>query len=131
MRALHWGLMWLLLLSVWSPASARAQAVREVTVSLDDNYPPYIYRDTSGAVHGYLVDVWALWSEKTGVKVRLLPTHWAQAQADLSKAARTFWTPCSAPRRVCGAWSFRRRMRIWRCRFLCTVTSEGSAARPG
>ena len=35
-------------------------------VAMDDNYPPYIFRDSSGALNGYLVDVWQLWEKKTG-----------------------------------------------------------------
>lgn len=52
----------------------------EVTVVLDDNYPPYIFRDHQGTLQGYLVDNWALWSKKTGTPVRLLATDWNLAQ---------------------------------------------------
>ena len=51
-----------------------------LTVAIDDNYPPYIFRDASGTLMGYLVDVWALWERKTGVPVELLASDWAQAQ---------------------------------------------------
>ncbi len=52
-----------------------------LTVVMDDNYPPYIQRRADGSLDGYLVDAWQLWSRKTGVKVELRATDWAQAQA--------------------------------------------------
>lgn len=47
---------------------------------MDDNYPPYVFRDSSGALNGYLVDLWALWERKTGVHVVLQASDWALAQ---------------------------------------------------
>jgi len=55
-------------------------ARRVLTVVMDDNYPPYVFRDSEGALSGYLVDSWKLWEEKTGVQVRLLATDWEKAQ---------------------------------------------------
>jgi diguanylate cyclase (GGDEF)-like protein/PAS domain S-box-containing protein len=46
----------------------------------DDNYPPYIFRDSDGNLEGYLVDIWALWEKKTGRKVTLTATDWSKAQ---------------------------------------------------
>ena len=51
-----------------------------LTVVLDDNYPPYIFRDAQGALNGYLVDSWKLWEIKTGIPVKLLASDWALAQ---------------------------------------------------
>jgi diguanylate cyclase (GGDEF)-like protein/PAS domain S-box-containing protein len=53
---------------------------RPLTVVSDDNYPPYIFRDSDGNLQGYLVDVWALWESKTGRSVHLVGTDWAKAQ---------------------------------------------------
>lgn len=39
--------------------------LQTITVAIDDNYPPYVFRDESGQLRGYLPDVWALWSQKT------------------------------------------------------------------
>lgn len=52
----------------------------QITVTLDDNYPPYIFRNSAGSIDGYLVDVWKLWQEKTGIEVKLVATDWAKAQ---------------------------------------------------
>ena len=51
-----------------------------LTVVLDGNYPPYIFRDAQGALNGYLVDSWRLWEIKTGIPVKLLASDWAVAQ---------------------------------------------------
>jgi ABC-type amino acid transport substrate-binding protein len=50
-------------------------------VTLDDNYPPYAFRDATGALTGYLVDYWKLWEQRTGVHVDLQASDWGQAQA--------------------------------------------------
>lgn len=49
-------------------------------VVMDDNYPPYVFRDSDGVLTGYLVDIWKLWGEKTGVHVDLTATDWKKAQ---------------------------------------------------
>ncbi|WP_300450461.1 EAL domain-containing protein [Accumulibacter sp.] len=53
---------------------------RLLRVAIDDNYPPYVFRDASGALTGYLVELWRLWETKTGVRVELLGSDWATAQ---------------------------------------------------
>ncbi len=55
-------------------------ATGPLVVAMDDNYPPYIFRDASGALNGYLVDVWKLWSRKTGVTVDLQASDWDLAK---------------------------------------------------
>ncbi|MDO8605868.1 MAG: PAS domain S-box protein [Phaeospirillum sp.] len=52
-----------------------------ITVVMDDNYPPYIFRTGDGSLHGILKDMWELWSLKTGIQVNLLAMDWARAQA--------------------------------------------------
>ncbi len=54
--------------------------LRTITVAIDDNYPPFVFRDESGQLRGYLPELWALWSQKTSIEVRLLGTNWAAAQ---------------------------------------------------
>ena len=58
-------------------AAARPKTIHVVT---DDNYPPYLFRNSAGLIEGYLVDYWKLWEKKTGVKVELTATNWAMAQ---------------------------------------------------
>ncbi|MFE8032602.1 ATP-binding protein [Thiohalocapsa marina] len=46
----------------------------------DKNYPPYLFLDPDGEPRGYLVDLWQLWEQKTGIPVALHATTWGEAQ---------------------------------------------------
>lgn len=65
------------------PAAGRAGAEsrRTLRVAIDDNYPPYVFRDDRGELDGYLPDIWRLWSERTGVAVEIIASDWAKALA--------------------------------------------------
>ena len=54
-----------------------------ITVVSDDNYPPYILRDARDRLQGILVDSWALWEKRAGVRVDLRAMDWAKAQQTL------------------------------------------------
>ncbi|MFZ2268909.1 MAG: transporter substrate-binding domain-containing protein [Azonexus sp.] len=60
-----------------APEAAPARLLRVVS---DDNYPPYLFRNSEGQVEGYLVDLWQLWGKRNGIKVELTATNWADAQ---------------------------------------------------
>ena len=62
---------------ITAPQTATRESIRVV---MDDNYPPYTFRDSSGTLQGILVDQWALWERKTGIPVRLDGMDWAKAQ---------------------------------------------------
>ena len=64
--------------------SINTSAAESIRVVSDDNYPPYIFRDESGKLKGIIVDQWALWSKKTGVKVQLDATDWSVAQKTMA-----------------------------------------------
>lgn len=64
------------------PVLAETKTLRVV---MDDNYPPYIFRDAEGQLGGILVDQWALWEKKTGVKVELTAKNWADAQREMAE----------------------------------------------
>jgi len=55
---------------------ADARTLRVVT---DNNYPPFLYLDKNGRPEGYVVDLWHLWEQKTGVHVDLQPMQWSNA----------------------------------------------------
>ncbi|KIL99537.1 diguanylate cyclase/phosphodiesterase (GGDEF & EAL domains) with PAS/PAC sensor(s) [Paramagnetospirillum magnetotacticum MS-1] len=57
------------------PAQAKA-----LTVVMDDNYPPYVFRDSENRLKGILPDLWTLWSRKTGIELIIEATDWAEAQ---------------------------------------------------
>lgn len=61
-------------------SGAEHTAKRSVRVVLDDNYPPYIFRDAQGVVKGILADRWKLWEKKTGITVNMTATNWGDAQ---------------------------------------------------
>jgi len=66
---------------VWLCFSGLAAAQpKAITVVLDNDYPPYIFRDAQGQYQGILKDSWELWQKKTGVEVKLLPMDWMAAQ---------------------------------------------------
>ena len=37
---------------------------RTIRVVMDDNYPPFIFRDAEGQLGGIIVDQWALWEKR-------------------------------------------------------------------
>ncbi|MBL0086638.1 MAG: transporter substrate-binding domain-containing protein [Ideonella sp.] len=53
---------------------------KSITVVMDDNYPPFVFRDSNGQLQGILKDTWALWQAHTGIAVRLQAMDWSQAQ---------------------------------------------------
>jgi len=57
------------------PALAPAAPLRVV---MDQNYPPYSWRNAEDRLEGYTVDLWRLWQQKTGRQVELIPANWAQ-----------------------------------------------------
>jgi hypothetical protein len=53
--------------------------VSKLRVVMDNNYPPYIFRDEAGTLQGILVDQWALWEQRTGVEVEITALPWGEA----------------------------------------------------
>src|SRR5882672_5604566 len=51
-----------------------------LTVVTDINFPPYLFQGQDGELRGILKDKWTLWSERTGVTVRLRGMEWKNAQ---------------------------------------------------
>jgi diguanylate cyclase (GGDEF)-like protein/PAS domain S-box-containing protein len=78
------GVCLLSLLALVSPCQAQEQtASASIRVVLDDNYPPYIFRDSEGKLQGILRDTWDLWSKKTGIAVQLDGMDWGKAQKEM------------------------------------------------
>src|SRR5438045_100894 len=68
------------LLLVAGAAFAGFAPPQKLTVVTDDNYPPYLFRDADGSLHGIIKDKWDLWSARTGVPVAIEGIAWAKAQ---------------------------------------------------
>ncbi|MBP1474720.1 EAL domain-containing protein [Frateuria sp. MAH-13] len=56
---------------------------RTLRVVGDNNYPPYLFIGPDGKPQGYAADAWKLWESKTGIRVQLTATNWADAQRRL------------------------------------------------
>lgn len=52
---------------------------KELRVVLDKDYPPFTYIDKDGNLVGICSEFWKLFTEKTGVKVKLIPVEWEKA----------------------------------------------------
>ncbi len=50
--------------------------IREISVAVADDYPPYYFRDQEGNAAGWTVDIWRLWSQKTGIRVNFASIPW-------------------------------------------------------
>jgi len=50
-----------------------------VTVVMDNNYPPFSFRDANGELVGISVDMWRLWEQQTGEKVQITGLEWDEA----------------------------------------------------
>jgi len=62
------------------PAAQSPPLPKSITVVLDNDYPPYIFRQPNGEYQGILKDTWVLWEARTGVEVKFQPMNWSQAQ---------------------------------------------------
>ncbi|MFC1609029.1 transporter substrate-binding domain-containing protein [Patescibacteria group bacterium] len=50
-----------------------------IVVVGDDSYAPFEFEDDQGNMQGITVDIWRLWSEKTGIEVDYRGMDWAEA----------------------------------------------------
>lgn len=59
-----------------SPSFAIPDKIRVV---MDDNYPPFSFKDSAGTQQGILIDQWRLWEQQTGIKVEINALDWGKA----------------------------------------------------
>ncbi|HAO19294.1 MAG TPA: hypothetical protein DCQ37_01640, partial [Desulfobacteraceae bacterium] len=59
-------------------ASAQNAIVGGINITCPMGGPPFSYLDEDGQIKGYVIDLWRLWSEKTGIKINLIPASWQQ-----------------------------------------------------
>lgn len=71
-----WITLGALLLAEGAILAQAAEVIKQVKVVMDDNYPPYTFRDNEGKLQGILIDQWRLWEAKTGVKVEIEAKAW-------------------------------------------------------
>jgi ABC-type amino acid transport substrate-binding protein len=71
-------LICLIIFSGFLPRNSMAVAedlsapVKEITVAVGQDTAPFYFRDAKGAADGWLVDLWQLWSQKSGIKVKFV-----------------------------------------------------------
>lgn len=53
--------------------------VKTIRVVMDDNYPPYSFRDSNGNLQGIAIEQWALFEKKTGIKAEITGMEWNKA----------------------------------------------------
>ena len=53
--------------------------IQSISVVIDDNYPPYSFRDGQGNLQGISIDQWKLWELKTGIEVNITGMDWPDA----------------------------------------------------
>jgi PAS domain S-box-containing protein len=51
----------------------------KIRVVMDDNYPPFSFKDSGGRQQGILIDQWRLWEQQTGIKVEINAIDWGKA----------------------------------------------------
>ena len=61
----------------------KERQILQIRVVCDDNYPPYVFRDETGAIQGIIPEQWQVWSSLTGIKVQFDAMDWALAQEEM------------------------------------------------
>lgn len=56
---------------------------KSIRVVMDNNYPPYAFRNETGQMQGILIDQWQEWEKETGVNVEIIGLPWDQALAGM------------------------------------------------
>lgn len=61
------------------PVRGVATTPGSIIVADDREYPPYVFLDDTGTPRGITIDIWKLWSEKTGIQVEFRLMEWEAA----------------------------------------------------
>lgn len=69
----------LFILSTASSLLAAQQSSQSIQVVIDENYPPYSFRNSQGELQGISIDQWKLFEQKTGIKVYITGKPWNEA----------------------------------------------------
>ena len=86
-KSLHtlniWKCVWLVTISILVSVSGQVRAAAEISsperlsVSYCTDCVPFHFRDDQGQAAGMIVDMWRLWSEKTGIALDFYPASWS------------------------------------------------------
>ena len=64
--------------------AAATSELKTINVVMDDNYPPYSFRDSQGNLQGITLDQWKLFEQKTGTKVNIIGLPWNEAYESMT-----------------------------------------------
>ncbi|AFQ45048.1 HD domain-containing phosphohydrolase [Desulfosporosinus meridiei] len=73
----------LIFLSLIQPVAA--SDIKSISVVMDDNYPPYAFRDGHGELQGITLDQWKLFELKTGIQVNITGMTWSKALESMAQ----------------------------------------------
>lgn len=71
--------------SAW--ADPKEPHASDLVIAIDDDYPPQTFLNVDGQPTGIFVDIWRLWSQKTGRNVTFLGGSWNDTLANLKSGA--------------------------------------------
>lgn len=71
----------LALLASAAPVCAAPMPSRTLTIAVGTDSVPYYYLNNENLPQGFLVDLWRLWANKTGIKIRFAPVDFAESLA--------------------------------------------------
>ncbi len=77
------GLVFLLFHTTQVLAVATSE-IKTINVVMDDNYPPYSFRDSQGDLQGITHDQWKLFEQKTGITVNITGMTWNKAYESMT-----------------------------------------------
>lgn len=94
MKYIRWFVLGISFLStVFSPLYANASQEnsfsmlksRKLVIAYPEDSPPFFFTDQQGEARGLVIDLWRLWSQKTGVAIEFLPGTWQETLAMLQQ----------------------------------------------
>ncbi|MBZ9633803.1 HD domain-containing phosphohydrolase [Clostridium sp. FP1] len=65
---------------------ANSENIKSISVVMDDNYPPYSFRDSDGNLQGITIDQWKLFQAKTGIKPVITGMEWSKAYSAMNNS---------------------------------------------
>jgi len=74
-----WALVLAFSLLLTTHVKANPPEIKTISVVMDDNYPPYSFRNSQGELQGITLDQWKLFEQKTGIKVNITGMTWNKA----------------------------------------------------
>ena len=62
----------------WIGSTQKATKDDALIIAIDRSYPPFTFMNAQGLPAGLFVDLWKIWSERSGQKIRFRPSNWKE-----------------------------------------------------